>query len=200
MNPDMVKYWNNQAKMHFAGGQLRDNIHKRPVLLHKITQENFYNKHILEIGVGIGGIFSALNIVYLGNFFYTGTDVSEIYCDFVRKRARLNMVHADVTKLPGKDNEYDYIVALDSLEHVPLDDRMDGYREIDRVMKPHGKIIMNIPVMPTQHEEFDDEFTYKDLMTLVDVCSLKIEFYERYKVYHPKVDGDYFYEFFIGAR
>ena len=56
-------------------------------------------------------------------------------------------VKADITKLPFKDNYADYIECLEALEHLPFRQVEVALREMYRVLKPGGKMVLMVPDM-----------------------------------------------------
>ena len=162
---------------------------------------NFYNKSILEIGVGPGTTFAAIKLILSDRLTYIGTDTSQEYVNFVSDTWKMKTVQTDITHLPGKNKSYDYIVALDVLEHVEPKFRLAGYDEINRVLKNDGRIILNT----TKNIEPDSEayhwgFFGGDLTTLINACSLYIEKREAYEVMIPEIKEVRHYEFFVGRR
>lgn len=56
---------------------------------------------------------------------------------------RVTIVQGDATNLPFGDNEFDYVVCSEVLEHLP--DDAAAAREIYRVLKPGGRAIITVP-------------------------------------------------------
>jgi SAM-dependent methyltransferase len=54
-------------------------------------------------------------------------------------------VAGDAIRLPIKDAQFDYLFALDVLEHLPDDHVI--VREWARVLKPGGRMVINVPAM-----------------------------------------------------
>lgn len=54
------------------------------------------------------------------------------------------MLHADLTRLPYRDEEFDALICNNVLEHVP--DDQAAMRELARVLKPGGWVIIQAPV------------------------------------------------------
>jgi len=194
-------YWDNHSVIHVDEDgrvSIRDNYWKRQQITKRLLDLDLIDKVILEIGVGAGTAFAAIRLVLLDVMKYRCTDISLRYVDFVKNQWHASSVQADVTNLPGEDNTYDYIIALDSLEHVDPVDRLSGYKEIDRVLKPKGRVVMNIPKSKGCHEAFDWPLDDKDLLVLMHTCNLQVEKHERWSV---QIKGKtYNYEWFIGFR
>jgi len=184
MRQEEVEYWEEQAQKE-DDGLIRDNIWKRVEIVRRLLREPLIGKKILEVGVGPCTTFGAINVVLLGSFHYVGTDLSPTRCAQVGDMFGFKIHHTDITKLPGKDGEYDYVVALDVLEHVNLEDRVNGFVEIKRVLAPGGKLIANIPVDDRPHGEFDYGFGKGDWRALCKTAGLEDIVIEPYNIKGP---------------
>src|SRR6185436_18029774 len=76
-----------------------------------------------------------------------GISVSEQDVRLANERARTEGVsdrvrfeQANMLALPFPDNTFDHAMALESIVHVP--DRMRALREIARVLRPGGRIVL----------------------------------------------------------
>jgi len=180
INQEMQGYWDEIAKIqakHFS-----ENIWKKAKILGKILDaDNFFNKRVLEIGVGVPLVSAAIQLILLNNWHWAGTDVSPIYVDYARKRMGCEVVHADVKTLPETEDGFDRIFCFDSLEHVPPDDREEGFERIGKVLAPHGRIYVHLPWEESHHTDFDYEFDLHTLALLVDKTETELIKYERYE-------------------
>jgi len=67
----------------------------------------------------------------------------------------------DLTKeLPFYDSEFDTIILSDVLEHMPQPEQV--WQEMSRILKPSGKVIMNIPFYYWLHEAPHDYYRYTE--------------------------------------
>ena len=94
---------------------------------------------ILDVGCGTGG-----NLAMLSQFGDAeGVDVSPDALAFCRARG-LNKVKLGAAEdLPYEDGTFDLVTALDVVEH--LDDDVAGLREMRRVIRPGGRILIFVP-------------------------------------------------------
>lgn len=175
---DKAQYWECKT-------QASDNIWKRQAIVKRLLSLELIDQKVLEIGVGSATAASALNITFLANWVYKGTDVNPGVVEKVRKRHHLDIYEAEVIALPFPDSFFDTVIALDVLEHVPHEERIRGYEEIDRVLKPFGKIALNIPLTVSLHEEHEYGFDVQDMVTLLGVCRMDLETWETYQVRLP---------------
>ena len=195
------EYWDKHAKQHGTiskNNKIIDNVWKRSELVRRLLNLDLYQKKVLEIGVGTGTAFAAIRLVWQNAIQYTCTDMSQRYVDFVKKYYAANAIKTDIKNLPGDEKFYDYVIALDVLEHVNPDDRYAGYKEIDRVLTKTGKVVLNIPLGESFHDNYDWGFDNRDLMALMNICDLQVVSHERYRVHCKLVDREY--EWFIGQR
>lgn len=98
-------------------------------------------RRILEIGVGTGGNFS----YHPPGTEVTGMDVSEKMLAQARLRSTGNAVDGrlslmDAQNLGFKDDSFDTVVA--SLVFCSVPDPVKGLKEIARVVKPNGKVVL----------------------------------------------------------
>ncbi len=96
------------------------------------------NKKVLDIGCGKGRFLK--HLVELGGIC-TGIDLS----DNLIKGAKTNVkkasfIQGSATELPFKDNYFDYIYSIETFEHIP--NIKLAIKEIFRVLKPNGKVII----------------------------------------------------------
>ena len=63
-------------------------------------------------------------------------------------------VHGDITKLPFKENTFDYILCNHVLEHIENDNL--AMKELFRVMKPGGHGIVQVPMQPNRLMTYED--------------------------------------------
>lgn len=72
-------------------------------------------------------------------------------------------VECDITKkLPFKNNCFDTIVLSDVLEHIPNPNHLMS--EINRILKPNGTVLMNVPFFYWLHEVPHDYYRYTEFM------------------------------------
>jgi len=109
---------------------------KYSILLGKID----YNKKILDIGCGAGHL---INEIRKKNkkCEITGIDFNINVNKLSLEKCIIKI--EDITKLSSKDNSFDIVYALDTLEHIK--DIKIAIKQIKRVLKPNGKLIISGP-------------------------------------------------------
>lgn len=96
---------------------------------------------ILDLG-GYDGFISYNLRKFLPHLKVTVVDIDESGLQQARGR-RLETINASALNLPIKDNQIDGVLCLDLIEHIKEDDRL--VKEISRVLKRRGKIVLTTP-------------------------------------------------------
>jgi len=104
-------------------------------------QKNKLN--ILDVGCGTGIIMSTLS--KYGKVY--GIDASELAVKFCQKRKLKNVKKAFVQNLPFKDNQFDIVTCLDLLYHKAIKDDLKAMKEINRVIKKGGRLVLTDSAM-----------------------------------------------------
>lgn len=94
---------------------------------------------ILDVGCGTGA-----NLLLLSQYGDAeGVDISEDALSFCRERG-LNKVRLGAAEqLPYEDGSFDLLTAFDVVEH--LDDDLAGLKEMRRVIRPGGRLLLFVP-------------------------------------------------------
>lgn len=100
--------------------------------------------HVLDAACGEG--YGSYLMKTWGAQSVTGVDISEYAINRALnyfKDKNLNYIQHDVLSLPFDDHTFDLIVSLETIEHV--NNSEEFLREIKRVLKPGGTIILSCP-------------------------------------------------------
>jgi ubiquinone/menaquinone biosynthesis C-methylase UbiE len=129
---------------------------------------------ILECGCGPGGILSEIDSS--GNFL-AGVDINFNYLAKALQNceAMNNLLQADIERLPFKNNCFDIAYCVGVLSYLENDS--NAIKEIGRVMKPGGKIIISVPNLFTFNKIFDPYYYLIGAIRLLWHTSLKSFFY-----------------------
>lgn len=94
---------------------------------------------ILDAGCGSGR-----NMVELADFGeVTGIELAEASVEAARARGVGEVVQGSVDDMPFDDDTFDLAVSLDVIEH--LEDEYTSFRELRRVIKPGGPLLVTVP-------------------------------------------------------
>ena len=106
---------------------------------------NATDKTILDIGCSTGTC--AAQIVDMKNNAYYGIDIEKDYIDIAKRTHKYGKFLAmDARKMNFQDNEFDVVMFIGVLHHMPDDLIADCLSSIQRVLKPEGTIIVAEPV------------------------------------------------------
>jgi ubiquinone/menaquinone biosynthesis C-methylase UbiE len=104
------------------------------------------SKKVLELAVGTGRFTKTM----LGKGAdLVGVDTSISMLRITRKKisksvsAKISLIRADATKLPFKENVFDYVLSINALNHIP--NYSDAITASSRVLKSHGFFVFNFP-------------------------------------------------------
>lgn len=101
---------------------------------------------LLDAGCGTGGMLATLREKF-PEAELTGIDASEHGVELTAGRelgARL--MAASVNELPFPTDSFDFVVSLDVWSHTDVDDALAAH-ETQRVLRPHGKLILNLAAL-----------------------------------------------------
>lgn len=104
---------------------------------------------VLDAGCGTGGNFSFLDAY--GRV--EGCDYSEEAIRFCNMRGTHLAQEASIYELPFKDASFDLVTCLDVIEHLRFD--LPAFRELNRVLKPGGYLLVTLPSGPHLYNDFD---------------------------------------------
>lgn len=123
-------------------------------LFEKFCWSGKKNKKILDIGCGMGVMLE--NLSQYGEVYGCDIESEAIeYCSqFFGDNVKLGNFAAD--KLYNSES-FDAVVSLDVLEHIQ-DDR-SALREIQRILKPRGKLVITVPAQMKQWS-YNDEVVH----------------------------------------
>lgn len=103
-----------------------------------------------------------------------GFDIKEGYVNLdMRKKEGVDVVH-DLNKFPYpfKDNTFDYIYCVRTLEH--LDDIVRIMEEVYRILKPGGRIFVRVPYF--NHFNTYRDFTHRHAFTLDSFDAFSVDY------------------------
>ncbi len=144
-NAEIIEYWGDDNIKNSAS-----NINKYIKvnrfflnILKKYNVKNNIKTKVLDIGCGYGFFVKLLNE---NNFDAYGLDISKQSTYFAKNNLNLkNIINNDFSEKIFEDNYFDFIIALNLLEHVP--DPKYILKIINKKIKKDGKLIIRIPNM-----------------------------------------------------
>lgn len=134
-------HWWHKAKRRFVKQLITTHIHKKSLT-------------ILDVGCGTGKSMDELSS--LGGVW--GVDISDEALLFCKKRNLTHVKKGEAEHLPFQKDFFDVVCALDVLEHV---DDEASIREIKRVLKNNGFIIISVPAFSWLWSKWDEVLHHK---------------------------------------
>jgi len=102
-------------------------------------------KRIVDIGCSTGACAS--RIIDMGRNDYVGIDIEPRYVKLAARRApHGNFYVVDARKMPFRDESFDLAMFIGVMHHMDNDLVKDCLREVLRVLKPNGRVIVAEPV------------------------------------------------------
>ena len=131
------------------------------------------NNKLLDVGCGAGKNIEAFS--RLGECW--GIDSSSDAISFCKKRGITKAIKGSIEKIPFSKQSFNIITALDVLEHV---NDLKSLKEIYRVLKTNGVIIITVPAFPKLWSRWDEvlhhkrRYTKKSLERILQENSFRI--------------------------
>jgi cyclopropane fatty-acyl-phospholipid synthase-like methyltransferase len=92
------------------------------------------NSALLDLGCGAG----MLALLKRKGVTLTGADLSDECVTAARRNGYDETVRAELDKLPFAEGSFDYVVSLDVIGHIPVEQKDAVLQEIKRVLRPGG--------------------------------------------------------------
>lgn len=144
-------------------------------LVEKICTTLNPNPRILDVGCGTGA-----NLKMLAAYGRAeGVDISSQAVDFCRERGLDSVRLGAAEQLPYENGSFDLVTALDVVEH--LDDDVAGLREMRRVLRRDGRVLLFVPAFMFLWGVQDDvsnhrrRYTLPGLLKAVEAAGFSVE-------------------------
>ncbi|QWD37532.1 class I SAM-dependent methyltransferase [Polynucleobacter paneuropaeus] len=143
-------------------------VDRQPQRYEPIQSDPYYelNASITKLLKPIGHILRNQSVLDFGcgersfNKFFHDFSIDVIGCDISQNQSGTVDIVIDATKkiLPFKDGNFDAIFLFDVLEHLPNDAQV--LKELNRMLRNEGLLIMSVPFMYRFHEVPNDYRMY----------------------------------------
>lgn len=97
---------------------------------------------VLDAGCGTGGFIRRMEPRH-PNWRWTGIDLEPLACEFAAARSKGTIVRGSLLALPFPDAAFDAVICSDVLYH--LDDDQAALKELYRVLRSGGTLVVNVP-------------------------------------------------------
>ncbi len=102
---------------------------------------------LLDAGCGTGGLMASISRALPGARCF-GFDLSPVALELARTRAGRPLARATIESLPFAAATFDGVVSADVLYHAAVGDDAAALRELARVVRPGGVVLLNLPAHP----------------------------------------------------
>jgi SAM-dependent methyltransferase len=104
-------------------------------------------RRLLDAGCGTGGLLESLGRRF-PDALRVGFDLAPAALRHAATRARVPLACASIERVPFRDGEFDAVVSADVLYHRAVVDDGAALRELARVTRPGGVVLLNLPAHP----------------------------------------------------
>jgi cyclopropane fatty-acyl-phospholipid synthase-like methyltransferase len=120
---------------------------------------------VLDVGCGAG----TLALLKRKGVELAGVDLSSECAWAARRNGYDASCRADLRRLPFADASFDYVVSLDVLGHVPLEEKTAVVGEMARVLRPGGVTMHGIECTDRRAQKSYDEMTPEELRRFIQI-------------------------------
>ncbi|MDJ1175410.1 class I SAM-dependent methyltransferase [Roseofilum capinflatum] len=193
-DPQILSKFHNSLPLPEKYGEFIDErIVEYPLLLSRIDQ---YQGNILDAGSTLNNELIVKHEALKNKKLTLLTLAPEENCFW---HLGISYVFADIRELPFKNNLFDAVVSVSTLEHIGMDntllyssdpiykqdskyDFIQAVKELKRVLKPGGKCLVTVPFGQYQHDEFQQQFNSDMVESIKDAFNPTslIELYYKY--------------------
>lgn len=148
---------------------------ERRSILHRVLRDRRTGGWAADIGAAAGGNTRVLESL---GWRTLALEYSETGAELARSRG-LRVSRADAHDLPLQDGSLGVVIALDVLEHLKDDNR--AARELRRVLRPDGVLVVAVPADPALWSAHDDavghlrRYTDENLRALLTGAGFEIQ-------------------------
>jgi SAM-dependent methyltransferase len=137
---------------------------------------------LLDAGCGTGGLMVRMRKARPA-WTWSAIDFMPLACDLARERCPgCDIQQASVTALPFGDASFDAVASVDVLSQIPFpDEATQAARELARVLKPGGTLVINVPAyrwMWSYHDESCQtrhRFAANEVKNLLQSAGLQVQ-------------------------
>lgn len=109
-------------------------------------------KEIVDVGCGTGAILKQLGNPEKN----VGIDLAPEAISFCRQRGLNNVRQGDICALPFADSSFDAVICSSVLYHQWVGDIAGAVSEMQRVLRPSGVLLVNVPAFPFLRSAHDE--------------------------------------------
>ncbi|MDP4250058.1 MAG: class I SAM-dependent methyltransferase [Bacteroidota bacterium] len=201
LSQKLVEFYDGYVPVQQNSG-INDRIHG----LYKRLLKAGLNTHsrVLELGCGIGSMTYLLSRTVKKGFIES-VDISPESIAFAQQRIRqsnISLTTGNILHYIPKQSKFDFITLFDVIEHIPMENHKDLFKNISRYTDEETRILINIPNpdyieydiqnQPQLLQVIDQPVPLDSIVNQLKANRLNLVFFENYSVW---VEQDY--QFFI---
>ena len=201
MNKENISNFYNE----FSGRQIKVGVNERLISLMKRLKNLGFteNSRILELGCGVGA-FTSLLSKKIKNGLVEAVDISDKSIENAKKLEKKNIQFSvgDVVYYQPKNSNFDFITLLDVIEHIPIEEHFNLFKNVSQISTEKTLTLINIPNPdfinylhkhnPEGLQVIDQAIELPLLAETLDKNNLEIIYFEKYSIWE-KED----YHFFV---
>ncbi|MBI4620227.1 MAG: class I SAM-dependent methyltransferase [Desulfobacterales bacterium] len=124
---------------------------------------------LLDAGCGTGGVLNALQKIY-PLCTLIGADLSPLALIHCQNRGNMHFLQASVEHMPLDNESVDIVISLDVLYHMNVNDDEKSLKEMCRVTKRGGHLVLNLPAFEFLRGDHDRVVWTRDRYTRIKLC------------------------------
>jgi SAM-dependent methyltransferase len=118
-----------------------------------LDKQGSSDNRVLDAGCGTGANLAGLK--QKGFHKIAGFDFSPTALEFCKLRGLTAVVQGSITAIPFRENSCDVIISCDVVTDAGTENEMQAFQELYRVLKPGGRLFLNLPAHAFLRSEHD---------------------------------------------
>lgn len=139
-NKEKMYFYESFAEDFDSKMNMYDTNKRIQVVFNELLKEDISNKSFLDAGCGTGWFSKAASA---RGAQVTAMDLGEGLLSKVREKTDVTTVVGSLMDIPFPENSFDIVMSSEVIEHTP--DPKEAIKELCRVLKPGGKLILTTP-------------------------------------------------------
>ena len=184
----------------FSERQIKIGVNERLIFLFKQLKKLGLTKKskILELGCGVGA-FTYLLSKKVEKGYIEAVDLSEKSIENAQKNIQKNNVQlfvGDVVHYQPQESDLDFITLLDVIEHIPIEEHFNLFKNISTYISEKSLLLINIPNpeyikylhqhQPESLQVIDQPIELPTLVENLDKNNLEMVFFQKYGIWEQE--------------